>query len=439
MSGARGPRICVIGAGPCGLTAIKNMLAEGLSNVVCYDDGDAIGGNWVFTDDPARTSVYDTTHIISSKSLSDFEDYPMPRDFPDFPSHRQMLTYFEGYADRFGLRPCIQLKTLVERAQRGADGRWTLTIRQDGQTRDEVFDQLIVCSGHHRDPYIPTYPGTFSGEVLHSRDYKRADPFAGKQVLVVGAGNSACDIAVDIGRVAERVCLSMRRGYYIIPKIMFGRPIDVLYAKARKLPRSLIQPVMGALLRLSVGPYEKYGLPQPKGGPLELHPTLNTNILNALRHGTVLPRRGIEKFDGNTVHFVGGRVEAFDTIVWATGFRSSFPFLDQSVVDWDIAQRPPLYLKMMHATIPNIYFIGLFQPIGCIWRLADHQAHIAALQIAGRLARPADIAMRIRNEDEHPHWKFDGSQRHAVEVDYHDFRRELLDELAKARPGRAAA
>jgi cation diffusion facilitator CzcD-associated flavoprotein CzcO len=273
---------------------------------------------------------------------------------------------------------------------------------------------------------------------MHSRDYKRADPFAGKRVLVVGAGNSACDIAVDTARVAARVCLSMRRGYYIIPKILFGRPIDLLYAKARKLPRPLIQPVMGALLRLSVGPYEKYGLPQPERGPLELHPTLNTNILNALRHGTVLPRRGIERFDGNNVHFKGGRVEAFDTIIWATGFRSSFPFLDRSVVGWDIAGRPPLYLKMMHATIPNLYFIGLFQPIGCIWRLADHQAHIAALQIAGRLARPADIAERIRREDQHPHWKFDASPRHAVEVDYHDFRRELLDELGKAGATRAA-
>jgi hypothetical protein len=161
-----------------------------------------------------------------------------------------------------------------------------------------------------------------------------------------------------------------------------------------------------------------------------MHPTLNTNVLSALRDGTVLTRTGIERFDGQSIHFRDGRVEAFDTVVWATGFHISFPFLDAAIVDWDTTRPPPLYLKMMHRRLANLFFIGLFQPIGCIWRLADHQAKIAALQIAGRLQRPADIGARIERENRSPHWQFDEAARHAVEVDYHDFRRELIRELA---------
>ena len=420
------PRVCVIGAGPCGLAALKNLLAAGLSNIVCYDESDAIGGNWVFREESDRTSVYFSTHIISSKRLSEFEDYPMPADYPDFPSHRQLRAYFDSYAAHFALEPLIRLLTRVELAQLGTDGRCSVALSGAGH---ESFDHLIVCSGHHREPYIPEYAGEFTGEVLHSRDFKRAERFRDRRVLVIGGGNSACDIAVDISRVASRTCISLRRGYYIVPKILFGRPVDVLYARARKLPRTIVQPLLRALLRLGIGPWEKYGLAQPQCGPLEMHPTLNSDILNALRHGRVLARPGVERFEGSKVHFRDHTAEPFDAVVWATGFRISFPFLDSSIVDWDTSQPPPLYLKMMHPRIDNLFFIGLFQPIGCIWRLADHQARIAALQIAGRLPRPADIAARVGNEA--PHWQFEKTPRHAVEVDYHDFRRELMGALSR--------
>jgi thioredoxin reductase len=428
LGGQPQPRVCVIGAGPCGLTALKNLLAAGLNNIVCYDESEAIGGNWVFCETGDRTSVYFSTHIISSKKLSEFEDYPMPADYPDFPSHQQLRAYFDSYAAHFGLEPFIRLRTRVDRATRDADGRWSVSL--SGGSR-EVFDHLIVCSGHHREPYIPEHDGEFTGEVLHSRDFKHAERFRDRRVLVIGGGNSACDIAVDISRVASRTCISLRRGYYIVPKIMFGRPIDLLYEKARKLPRVVVQPLLAALLRLGIGPWDKYGLAPPECGPLEMHPTLSSDILNALRHGRVLPRAGVERFEGSMVYFRGGIAEPFDTVLWATGFRISFAFLDSSVVDWDTSRPPPLYLKMMHPRIENLFFVGLFQPIGCIWRLADHQARIAALQIAGRLPRPADIAARISNET--PHWHFEKTPRHAVEVDFHDFRSDLMGMLSDAR------
>jgi flavin-binding monooxygenase-like protein len=191
--------------------------------------------------------------------------------------------------------------------------------------------------------------------------------------------------------------------------------------------------VMRFLLRLYVGSYEIYGLKAPAGTPLDTHPTLNSSILEALRHGRIQPRVGIDHFNGDEVHFSDGRAEKFDAIIWGTGFRTSFPFLPASVVHWETTRRPPLYPKMMHRSLPSIFFIGLFQPIGCIWNLADYQARIAVEQIIGRLERPRDIEKRIAHEMSSPHWRFEDTPRHAVEVDWHDFRRELLRELASGR------
>jgi cation diffusion facilitator CzcD-associated flavoprotein CzcO len=296
-------RVCVIGAGPCGLAALKNLLGAGLRNVVCYDESASIGGNWVFDESPRRTSVYASTHIISSKAMSGFDDFPMPHDYPDFPSHRQMRDYFEAYAARFGLAPYIRLRHRVEQAALQADGRWSVSVRGPGGVADEIFDHFVVCSGHHRAPFIPTYPGSFAGEMLHSCEFKRPEPFADKRVLVVGAGNSACDIAVDCSRVAARTCLSVRRGSYIVPKLVCGRPVDVGYARIREdwhVPRPLVQPLLRLLTGLLVGPWEKYGLPRPQGRPLEAHPTLNSAILMALRDGSVQARAGVDRLDGNT-------------------------------------------------------------------------------------------------------------------------------------------
>jgi cation diffusion facilitator CzcD-associated flavoprotein CzcO len=430
------PRVCVIGAGPCGLTALKNLKAEGIDDVVCYDEGQAVGGSWVFDDRPQQHSVYEVTHLISSKRLSEFEDFPLPDDFPDFPSHRQMRSYFEDYASHFGLKQFIRLKTRVVRAELQSDHRWRVATTGADGAREEIFDYLIVCSGHHREPVRPEYPGLFSGEALHSTGYKRPDSFKDKRVLVVGGGNSACDIAVDVARVAQKTCISMRRGYHIVPKLMFGRPSDLLYARVRgtiPVSRSLLQRVMGALVSFYVGPMEKYGLQRPQGKLFEMHPTLNSDILSALRDGRVLARVGIGSLEGRTVHFNDGGSEEFDVLIWATGYRIGFTFLDKSVVMWDDSGPVPLYLKMMHKQIPSLFFIGLFQPIGCIWRLADHQARIAALQIKGTLSRPRDVEARIDEEISAPHWHFDRAPRHAVEVDYHDFRNELLKEIGGAR------
>ena len=432
--GGRPLRVAVIGAGPSGLTTVKNLRVAGVRDIVCYEASDAIGGNWVFREQPSNSSVYETTHIISSKRLSSFEDFPMPQDYPDFPSRRQILAYFNAYAEYFGVMPHVRLATRVERARRDADARWRLTLSHGGDTKEDVVDALFICNGHHSDPVLPQLPGRFDGEFLHAHAYKRAEPFRGKRVLVIGGGNSACDIAIETARLAAFTAISLRRGYHFLPKVIFGMPADVAFWRLRHLPKSLRQKLAGWLVRLAVGRPAKYGLAEPEGRFLEVHPTLSSEFLDALRHGKIHPQPGIASVDGRTVRFADGREEEFDAIIAATGYRISFPFLHEPFGSWTSLDPPPLYLRMMPADIDNLFFIGLFQPLGCIWNLADHQARIAALQITGRLARPSDLTARIEREIKHPHWRYQRSARHAIEVDFYEFRKALLAEIARAEP-----
>lgn len=423
-------RAAVVGAGPSGIAAARALIDEGITPVV-FEQGDRIGGNWVFRPEVGHSSVYRTTHIISSKTLSAYDDFPMPDDYPDYPSHAQLAAYFEAYARRFGVERHVRFGSTVVAARPAGEGRWRVRWRTETGEHEDTFDALLVANGHHHVPNIPEYPGHFGGEMLHSHAYKDAAPFAGRRVLVVGCGNSACDVAVEVSRVAEHVALSVRRGQHILPKFLFGRPGDVNYARLTWLPWRIRQWLLGLVIRIVQGRYADYGLPEPECGVLEMHPTLNSELLYFIRHGKVHPRPGIARLDGDAVVYTDGRREGFDTIVWATGYRMRFPFLAPEITPWQDADRVPLYRKMIPAEHPGLYFIGLFQPLGCIWPLAEHQGRIAARAISGRWQRPPDLAARIAHEMAHPHYPFQQTRRHATEVDYHRFRQELLAELAR--------
>lgn len=421
-------RVAVIGAGPSGIAALKAALAEG-HDAHAFEQGERIGGNWVYRPEASHSSVYETTHIISSRRWSSYEDFPMPGDYPDYPSHAQVLAYFDAYVARFGLAPHVRLRTRVERAVRLDGGGWVLELGGEAGAGSERFDALLVANGHHWDPYLPEVPGRFDGGILHSHAFKRAEPFRGRRVLVVGAGNSACDVAVECSRVAGFVGLSVRRGQHIVPKFLRGRPSDENHAGLRWIPSALRQRLLAAGLRLVQGRYADYGLPEPEVGILEMHPTVNSELLYFIRHGRIHPRPGIARFDGPQVVFTDGRAESYDVVVFATGYNIRFPFLDPALVPWVDDTAIPLYRRMIPLAPDDLYFIGLFQPLGCIWPLADHQARIAARAIAGRWTRPADLEARIAHEMAHPHYRFQRARRHATEVDYHRFRAELLSEL----------
>ncbi len=217
---------------------------------------------------------------------SHYDDFPMPADYPDYPSHRQMLAYFQDYAQHFGVMPFIRFNTEVVKAEEQPDKTWRIQL-SDGTV--ETFDYLMVANGHHWDPRWPNYPGQFAGRYLHSHEYKCAEPFRNQRVLIIGGGNSACDIAVETGRLSAFTAISMRRGYYVIPKFMMGQPVYVMNAKFLWLPDRLRLPLLRLALWFSVGDYASYGLERPKHGLLQQHLTakcIRAAMLHASTGGT---------------------------------------------------------------------------------------------------------------------------------------------------------
>jgi Flavin-binding monooxygenase-like len=428
-------RVCVIGAGPSGIAAGKNCVASGL-DVVVFEKNDKVGGNWVFNAKTGHSSVYENTHIISSKVWSEYEDFPMPDDYPDYPHHSQLQAYFESYAKHFGVYDRIRFNHTVKHVTRdAASGIWSVEFDDErGEPHVETFDVMMVANGHHWNPKYPEYPGSFSGTLLHSHDFKGVDEsWRGKNVLVIGGGNSACDVAVEAARIANKVCLSMRSPQWFMPKFIFGMPSDVFAARTPEwVPRKIKQFTLGKLLGLLQGSYAKYGLRENTEPPLSHHPTLNSDLLDFIRHGRIKPRTAIAAMHGGEVEFDDGKREAFDIVCACTGFWTTFPFFDREFIDYQRAEKIPLYRKMMHPDYDNLYFIGLFQPIGCIWPMADYQAKLACLEVLGSYRRPKNLPAAIRYEIEHPHYNFGGGQRHAVEVDYIGLRNDLAKDLRTA-------
>ena len=426
-------RVCVIGAGPSGIAAAKNGVAAGLP-VVIFEKNDKVGGNWVFNAKTGHSSVYENTHIISSKTWSEYEDFPMPDDYPEYPGHRQLQAYFESYARHFGVYEHIRFNHAIEHVAPLDGGDWEVSYADAQRApHTERFTHLMVANGHHWDPKYPEYSGTFDGRFLHSHDFKGVDDsWRGARVLVIGGGNSACDVAVEAARIAGTVCLSMRSPQWFFPKFMLGQPCDVFAAGSMWLPNRVRQLLFRVLLRVLQGPMSRYGLPENKSQPLTQHPTLNSDLFDFIRHGRVKPRSGIERLDGHDVVFTDGRREAFDIICACTGFWTTFPFFDETFMNVKYSEKVRLYRKMLHPQHRTLYLIGLFQPLGCIWPLADYQARIACLEIVGRYHRPPNLETAIDHEIAHPHFDFAGGQRHAVEVDYHKFRDDLARELRSA-------
>jgi thioredoxin reductase len=422
-------RVCVIGAGPSGITAAKNLLDEG-HDVVVYDLGSEVGGNWVFNESIGHSSVFETTHIISSRTLSEYADFPMPKDYPDYPSHKHLADYFKSYATHFNLYPFIQFNTLVKNCVMLDNGKWKVTTEKGGTDENKIFDALAVCNGHHWLPRIPSYPGVFNGEFIHSHEVKRFSRFAGKRVLVIGGGNSACDVAVESSRVASSVDISWRRGYWIAPKFMMGKPADVFSTKIHWLPRKLWQKISALSLYVRNGKNTDYGLPEPDGPLGSHHPTINEDLFFTIRHGKIKPRKDIERFDGNEVVFKDGSKGTYDIIVACTGYIISHPFFEKKLIDYTQGE-VPLWLRMMHPTFKNLYFIGLFQPLGCIWPGSELQSKIMARELSGKWERPTDIERKIDLELKHPDFNQINTPRHTITVDFHRFKKRLLKQLPK--------
>jgi hypothetical protein len=338
----------VIGAGFAGLGVCAAFVRRGVP-FDCVDADDDVGGNWYH-------GVYESAHIISSKRTTEYADYPMPADYPDFPSAAQMLAYLRAYADHHRLRAHIELETFVEQVAPEPDGTWKVTLR-GGQTRR--YGGVVIANGHHWDRRFPRYPGELTIERIHSKDYKSAKQLEGRRVLTVGGGNSACDLAVEAAIHGRSSDISLRRGYWFLPKTFFGVPAVELMRPW--MPLSMQRMMLKSLLKVTVGRYADYGLPEPDHEIFDKHPTINSQLLYFLKHGRIRVRPDIARWDGDHVVFADGSREPFDLVVCATGFHVSLPMLAEGVVEWE-GGFPKLVRGLLSPTHANLYTFGLGQP-----------------------------------------------------------------------------
>jgi dimethylaniline monooxygenase (N-oxide forming) len=427
-------KVCIVGAGSSGLTACQVLGARGVP-FDCFERGSMIGGNWRYENDNGTSSTYRSLHINSARKLMSYKAFPMPEDYPDYPSHWQVAKYFDDYAERFGLVEKITFRTEVVAAEPGEDG-WNVTVRDaDGVARTERYRAVLVANGHHWKPRWPepAFPGSegYEGEQMHVHHYREPDVLEGKRVLVLGIGNSAVDVAVESSRIAEKTFLAMRRGAYVLPKFLGGKPIDESATPAMsRLPMPVQRFFFNRLLKMSIGEMTDYGLPKPDHKLLEAHPTVSSELLPRLGHGDITAKPNIDRFTGGrTVRFVDGGEEQIDLVVYCTGYKISFPFLDESVFAAR-DNRMPLYKRAVSAENPGLYFIGFVQPLGPVMPLAEAQSEWIADLLKGKAALPPSSEMRkeIAAYDRWLKKRFVASKRHTIEVDFHPYLRDIRRE-----------
>lgn len=430
-------KVCVIGAGSSGLTACQVLATRGIP-FDCFEKGSMIGGNWRYENDNGTSSAYRSLHINSARKLMSYKAFPMPEDYPDYPSHWQVAKYFDDYAERFGLKERIAFNAEVVSAA-PVDGRWEVTIDGASGRRTEAYRAVVVANGHHWQPRWPEppFPGAeeFGGEQMHVHHYREPDVLEDKRVLVLGIGNSAVDVAVESSRIAEKTFLSMRRGAYVLPKFLGGTPIDESAPPAMtRLPIFVQRFFFNRLLKLSVGEMTDYGLPKPDHKLLEAHPTVSSELLPRLGHGDITAKPNIDRFaGGRKVRFVDGGEEEIDLVVYCTGYRIEFPFLDEKVFAAR-DNRMPLYKRAVSAEHPGLYFIGFVQPLGPLMPIAEAQSEWIADLLTSKAALPSSKEMRaeIANYDRWLKKRFVASKRHTIEVDFHPYLRDIKKERKRA-------
>jgi len=376
-------KACIIGAGSSGIAAAQVLQSRGI-DFDCFEKGSKTGGNWRYENDNGMSSAYRSLHINTSRRVMAFKSLPMPESYPDYPDHFQMAAYFDEVAERYNLKQRIRFNTEVLAVVPAEDsaGEWDVTVEgPEGRSTDR-YGAVIVANGHHWDARWPepAFPGAeeFEGEQLHAHEYREPDTLPGKRVLVLGIGNSGVDIAVESSRIADKTFVSTRRGAWVIPKYLNGKPIDEIANSITGLaPIPVMRTVMMRSLRVAVGSPTDYGLPKPDHKLLEAHPTVSSEFLPRLGHGDITAKPNIQAFTGGkTVRFVDGTEEEIDLVVYCTGYKISFPFFDPEVLSAP-DNRLPLYRRVVSIERPGLYFIGFIQPLGPIMPIAEAQSFFA--------------------------------------------------------------
>ncbi|WP_141015050.1 flavin-containing monooxygenase [Nocardioides sambongensis] len=434
------PGYAVIGAGPSGLAGARNLQRVGLP-WTGYELADGVGGLWNI--DGPRSTVYDSAHLISSRTTTEFTEFPMSTDVADYPSHRELLRYFQEFADTFDLRSGYRFGTEVNALEPvdGGRGGWQVTSTGPDGTHTELHRGVVVANGTLSEPAVPRFEGEFSGEIFHTSRYKSATVFAGKRVLVIGAGNSGCDIAVDAVHHAASVDISVRRGYYFVPKYILGKPADTLN-QGRPLPARIKQAVDSRVLKLFTGDPVRFGFPKPDYRIYESHPVVNSLVLHHVGHGDIGVRPDIRRFDGEDVVFADGTRRAYDVVVLATGYHLHYPFLDPALLSWagpGSGTAPDLYLNIFPQKAANLFVLGMIEASGIGWQGRYEQAELVAAYLRARRDDPAaadafDERVRGPRPDLTGGYHYLGLERMSYYVNKDAYRGEVRAAVAELGP-----
>lgn len=427
-------QVCIIGAGSSGITAAKALKEKGIS-FDCFEKGSNIGGVWRYNNDNGLSSAYRSLHINTNRVVMAYSDFPMPDDYPMFPHHSDVIAYFENYVEHFKLRKQITFNTSVTDVIRNLDGSYKVML-DNRQSYD--YQYVIVANGHHWNPRFPTpaFKGEFTGEILHSHYYREAEQLQDKDVLVVGIGNSAVDIACEAARQhTGKVVISTRSGAYITPNWIWSMPFDNLANPlTAKLPLWLQRILLNTTLWLARGKQEDYGVPKPNRPVLSEHPTLSQDLLNLSGRGLIKFKPNIKEFRGKTVVFEDGTEQDFDLIIYATGYKVTFPFL-KHYPEFDIEETNDirLYKKIIHPDHKNIFFLALIQPLGAIMPLAEIQAKWIAKIIKGESKLPSKEKMlkTIEEDKQELAKRYKQTPRHTLQVDFYHYKGIIEKEIKR--------
>ena len=367
----------VVGAGPAGLAAGAALRVAGVEATL-LDRAPDVGASW--------RGRYDRLRLNTSRHLSRLPGYPFSRSDDRWPSRDQVVRYLERFAAHHALE--VAFETEVRRVDR-LGARWV--VRTTGG--DVAGGSVVLATGQDRNPVVPAWPGreSFPGEIVHSGAYRNASPFRDRDVLVVGAGDSAADIAVDLAEGGARsVWMSVRTPSHVIPRSTMGVPTDVTASMIHRLPPRLVDPMIGTVARMRVGDLSRYGMPRPTQGLYSRFlehrraPIIDPgDFVRALRSGRVQVVPAVERFDGRAVRLASGRTVEVDAVVAATGYR---PGLEQLVGHLGVLAAdgyPAVHAPDAHPNAPGLYFLGFRYPFSGNFR----QVRIDARKTARRIGR----------------------------------------------------
>ena len=360
----------IIGAGPAGLAVAGRMRQAGLEFLVIEKSG-RVGDSW--------HRHYERLHLHTVKQLSNLPGLPFPDHYPRYVPRQALADYYAEYARTFSIDPIFgEEASVILRS----DGRWLTRTRRD---LDILSDNVVIATGLNRAPNRPSYQDEdrFTGRLIHSREYRDPEPFAGESVLVVGMGNTGAEIALDLSEAGVETTISVRGPVNIVPRDVLSRPTQLTARMLTRLPSELGDRLGSLLRKMTVGDLSPYGIATPELAPLaQLRmrgktPVIDVGTVSRIKGGQIAVRPAIDRLDDDTVVFSDGTVERFDTVILATGYK---PLLEELLADGgDLLDERGLPRQVIaEGRRQGLFFVGFdnHRPSGILGTVVEESAVI---------------------------------------------------------------